>query len=183
MKWCWTVNFILTDAKRRSIWIVYCSRTVHVHLNKTQQLFYHIKTIFRLKSVSFSRLNIKFWLTFLRKPCDITTLRHKSCDIIQLLTFAEVDTKFYWPVNYILTDANIWIFYCSIKLHVHRNKSQQLFYYIKSLFQFKGLSFCRLDVKFWLTLLHKPCDISTLRHRLCDYLIWFDFPFIALQHI
>ena len=30
MKCYWTVNFILTDAKRRSVWIVYCSITLHV---------------------------------------------------------------------------------------------------------------------------------------------------------
>ena len=65
--------------------------------------------------------------------------------------------------------------YCSIKLHVHRNKSQELFYYTKCLFQLNGLSFCRLDVKFWLTLLHRLCDITwsdvTIHATLARYVI------------
>ena len=77
MKCYWTVNFILTDAKRRSIWIVYCSIALHVHRNKSQQLFYYIKNISVEKSVIYA----KFRLTFLHKPCDITTLRHILCDI------------------------------------------------------------------------------------------------------
>ena len=58
----------------------------------------------------------------------------------QLLTFVEVDMKFYWTVNFILTDAkrrSIWFVYCSITLHVHWNKRQQLFYYIKAYFSWK----------------------------------------------
>ena len=42
MKCYWTVNFILTGAKRRSIWIVYCSIALHLLWNKCQQLFYSI---------------------------------------------------------------------------------------------------------------------------------------------
>ena len=93
------------------------------------------------------------------------------CNIIHLFTFVEVDMKCYWTVNIILTDAkrrSIWFVYCSITIHVHRNKSQQLFYYIKRIFQLKVLIFSRLDVKFRLTLRHKPCDITTLCHRPCD---------------
>ena len=45
----WTVNFILTDAKRWSIWIVYCSITLHVHRSKSQHLFYYIKRYFSRK--------------------------------------------------------------------------------------------------------------------------------------
>ena len=32
-------------------------------------------------SVETSAIYAKFWLTFLHKPCDITTLRHRLCDI------------------------------------------------------------------------------------------------------
>ena len=77
MKCYWTVNFILTDAKRRSIWIVYCSITLHVHRNKSKQLLYYIK----IYSVEKSVIHAKFWLTFLHKPCVITTLCHRLCDI------------------------------------------------------------------------------------------------------
>ena len=73
----WTVNFILTDAKRRSVWIVYCSITLHVHRNISKQLFYYIQNISVEKSVIYA----KFRLTFLHKPFDITTLRHRLCDI------------------------------------------------------------------------------------------------------
>ena len=34
LRWSWSVNFLLTDAKRRSVWTVYCSITLHVHWNK-----------------------------------------------------------------------------------------------------------------------------------------------------
>ena len=37
-----TVNFILTNVKRRSIWIVYCSITLHINRNTSQQLYYSI---------------------------------------------------------------------------------------------------------------------------------------------
>ena len=76
MKCYWTINCILANVKRKSVWIVYCSITLHVHRNKSQHLFYYIKIYFSWKVIY-----PKFWLTFLHKPCDITTLRHSLCDI------------------------------------------------------------------------------------------------------
>ena len=55
----------------------------------------------------------------------------------------------------------------------------------KKIFQLKSLSFRRLNVTFRLTLLHKPCNNMTLRHRLCD-ITWSDVTihatFRALRH-
>ena len=56
-----------------------------------------------------------------------------KCDNIQLLTYVSVDMECYWTVNVILTDAerrSIWLSLLFITLHVYRNTSQQLFYYI-----------------------------------------------------
>ena len=89
----------------------------------------------------------------------------------------QLGMKCYWTVSYILTDVkrrSIWIVYYSITLHVHRNISQQLFYYVKSIFQLKNLSFSRLDVAFRFAILHKADAITILRHRLCDT-TWSDF--------
>ena len=118
--------------------------------------------------------NTESWTKF--SVWNIVQKYGQKFNIIQLLTFVEVDMKCYWTVNFILTDAkrrSVWFVYCSTTLHVHRNKSQQLSYYIKRIFQLKDLSFSRLDVKFQLTLHHKPCDITTLRHRPSD-ITWSD---------
>ena len=48
-----------------------------------------------------------------------------------------------------------------------------LFYYTKYMFQLKVPSFRRIYIKFWLTMLHNPCDIITFRQGLCD-ITWSD---------
>ena len=77
MKCYWTVNFILTDAKRRSIWIVYSSVTLHVHRNKSQQLFHYIKRYFSWKVCHLRQISVDVP----SEPCDITTSHHRLCDI------------------------------------------------------------------------------------------------------
>ena len=101
MKCYWTVNFIFADAKRRSIWIVYCSITLHVQRNKSQQLFYYITRYFSWKVCHLRQISVDvlrfYYITryfswkvchlrqisvdVLHKPCDIMTLRHRLWDI------------------------------------------------------------------------------------------------------
>ena len=109
-----------------------------------------------------------------------------SSNSIQLLTFVSVDMKCYWKVNFILTDAkrrSIWIVYCSITLHVHGNKNQQLFYYIiKSIFQLKkSLLFSRFNTKFGRHDMYLT-NHATLRRYVTDYATLLEATSSSMRH-
>ena len=161
-----------------------------------------IQSIFQLKGLSFRRYKPNFidvtsqtmrhydvtsqtmrhYLKWRHHPCDIRALCHKPCGIIQLLTFIEVDMKCYWTVNFILAYTkwrSIWIVYCSMTLHVHRNKSQQLFYYIKSIFQLKSLLFSRFNARFgW----RYFTNHATLRRYVTDYATLLEATSSSMRH-
>ena len=102
MKCCWTVNFILTDAKRRSIWIVYCSITLHVHWNKRQQLFYSIN-VWKDCRLEVITQNFGLRLTWSQTPEDRfshdeahLSIRFDICSIIIQLKVDRKHTLLYF---------------------------------------------------------------------------------------
>ena len=120
--------------------------------------------------------NNKWWLA---------QQEHTLFNIIQLFTVGEVDMKYYWTVNFILTGAkqmSIWIVYCSITLHNHQNKGLQLFYHI---FKKYRSVICQISVdvtsqtiqhydvisqtmRHHIVWPHHPCNIKASGHKPCD---------------
>ena len=107
-----------------------CERaSVHACECKLQDLC--INMLCYMRNLFINTVNFA-WVCSLTSFCQKRFIPKRGCnDSIQLLTFVSVDMKFYWTVNFILTDAkrrSIWFVYCSITLHVHWNESQQLLY-------------------------------------------------------
>ena len=111
----WPVSFMLTNTKRSSIWLSLLLTNTSCLSKLKSRMFHYMIMIFHVFPSfqpfwTIKTIDVTVWLHKSTWHSDVTSW--KTCNIIQLLTYVEVDMESYWTVNVILTDAerrSIWL--------------------------------------------------------------------------